>query len=161
VAGRSPAEFCSAVLGVVLRCEAFEWTKACANEYCDVEIAASDPLASPLVALIFLFLSGILQRALVMLATEFNFVVPETVPVGLYSFAVTTIQRAVQGLPLKGSNFDCPSMVREVDTLLKHEDNKQLLEFLSNNYKIRRQGGEIVLLSLDDNSNSDNNAHRN
>jgi hypothetical protein len=125
-----------------------------------VKIVASDPLASPLVALIFLFQCGLLQRALVVLADEYDFVAPETVPVGLYGFAITTIQRTVQGLPLKGSTFDCTSMVREVDALLKHADNKQLLAFLSTNFKIRRQGGEIVLLGPDDNSDSDNNAHR-
>jgi hypothetical protein len=159
--GTSPSAFCAAVLGAVLKSEAFEWTKAIAKEYCNVAIGAADPLASPLVALIFLFYSGVLQASLVSLAKEFDFVAPGTVPSGLYAFAIIAIQRTVQGLHLKGPKFDLKSLVVDVNAILTHRDNEDLLKRLSDQFTIHHRGsGDYVLGSNGDDSDSDNNAHR-
>jgi hypothetical protein len=61
---------------------------------------------------------------------------------------------------LKGADFDVRAKVAEVTEILSQSEHQQLLTFLSTNFKIRRQGGEIVLLGPNDDSDSDNNAHR-
>jgi hypothetical protein len=147
-------------VAALIKTDGFELTKAIAQDYCQVVIDVSDPLASPLVAMIYVFVSGVLQPSYIALSEHYDFPPGVLVLKGLLGLAVVALQRAVQGLTMKGPKFNARTVVAEVDSALSKPEVATLIEHLTARYSIKWREGRMVAASGDEDSESDNNSHR-
>ncbi len=158
--GTPPKEYFVAAVAEIVSSGQYHWTTQLALQYCKIRVDASNPLESPLVAMIYLFSSGVLQASFVALCEKLKVVVPKEVPIGMLGFAVLVMQRTVQGLTLKGPRFDCKTLTSDMDEMLAKPEHKQLIDFLLEHYTICREGGRVVLDRESGDSDSDANSHR-